>query len=71
MDNLTVYLGDGNPNTAKVNKIGKTGKAKRIVRNRQKNEASFNVVANKCDRAVNRKASRKAKRKARFEARQK
>lgn len=70
MDNLTVYLSDGNPNTAKVDKIGKTGKAKRMVNNRLKNEASFNQVASQCDKAINQKLSRKAKRKAKFEARQ-
>ena len=70
MKNEVLYLSTGNYDSAKVEKIGKTGKTKRIVNNQIKNEASFNQVAGRCDRVANRKASRKAKRNARFEARQ-
>ena len=70
MINEVLHLGAGNYNSAKVEKLGKTNKAKNMVSTRLKCEASFNQVASQCDKAINQKLSRKAKRKAKFEARQ-
>lgn len=68
MENV-IYLSTST-GRAKVEKVGKTNKAKKMVSTRLKCEASFNQIAYSVDKRDNRKAKRKAKRQRYYEARQ-
>ena len=52
-------------------KVGKTGKANKMVKMEASNDRAFNEIASRCDQGANRLADRKAKRQAAYEARQK
>ena len=73
---LTTEIGGGKFTTENhtkilVTKVGKTGKANKMIKMQSSNDRVFDKIARRCDQGANRQADRKAKRQAAYEARQK